>query len=50
MEYSPGLLCGYRQHIKFVKHRNKNWTGEGDFNQFVIDYANSLVDKKEEIK
>jgi hypothetical protein len=33
--------CGYSQHIKFIKHRNKNWKG-GDFKQFVIDYANSL--------
>ncbi len=33
--------CGYDQHIKFVKHRNKNWRG-GDFKQFVIDYANFL--------
>lgn len=41
--------CGYDQHIKFVHHRNRNWNG-GDFNQFVIDYANSLVEEKEESK
>lgn len=34
--------CGYEQHIKFVEYRNKNWIG-GDFDRFVIDYANSLV-------
>lgn len=40
----PTDVCGYEQHIKFVKHRNKNYTG-GDFRQFVIDYANSLEDE-----
>jgi len=39
----PTDACGYDQHIKFVDHRNKNWKG-GDFNQFVIDYANSLTE------
>lgn len=34
--------CGYDQHMKFVKHRNENWSG-GDFVRFVKDYANSLV-------
>lgn len=34
--------CGYDQHMKFIKHRNENWSG-GDFVQFVQDYANSLV-------
>ena len=33
--------CGYEQHNKFVIHRNKNWRG-GDFDQFVVDYANGL--------
>ena len=37
----PTDACGYDQHIKFAEHRNANWKG-GDFNQFVIDYANSL--------
>jgi hypothetical protein len=41
----PTDACGYDQHIKFVDHRNKNWKG-GDFNQFVIDYANSLTEEK----
>ena len=38
----PTDACGYDQHIKFVEHRDMNWSGDGDFNQFVIDYANSL--------
>jgi hypothetical protein len=38
--------CGYNQHMKFVRHRNKNWKG-GDFKQFVIDYANSLDSQPE---
>ena len=36
--------CGYEQHIKFVQHRNKNWRG-GDFKQFIIDYANGLLEE-----
>jgi len=48
--------CGYNQHIKFVKHRNKNWDNyylkhfekyNGDvnklFNDFVLEYANNLL-------
>lgn len=37
--------CGYHQHIKFVHHRNRNWHGstEGEFNQFVLDYADMLM-------
>jgi hypothetical protein len=40
----PTDECGYDQHIKFVGHRDKNWTGKNydEFVQFVIDYANSL--------
>jgi hypothetical protein len=40
----PTDACGYRQHIKFVNHRNKNWYGgtEEKFLQFVRDYANTL--------
>lgn len=40
----PTDACGYDQHIKFVKHRNKNWNEDyqGDFIQFVRDYARSL--------
>jgi len=36
--------CGYKQHIRFVEHRNKNWHGgnQEDFKKFVLDYANSL--------
>ena len=34
--------CGYKQHIKFVHHRNANWHG-GDWNKFVADYARSLM-------
>jgi len=42
----PTDACGYDQHIKFVHHRNKNRKG-GDFNQFISDYANSLVKEEE---
>ncbi len=40
----PTDSCGYEQHIKFVIHRNKNWQGgtREEFNQFIIDYADSL--------
>ena len=36
--------CGYDQHIKFVKHRNKNWNGGSpqEFIAFVKEYALSL--------
>ena len=39
----PTDACGYDQHIKFIHHM-KNWKG-GDWHQFVIDYANSLVEE-----
>lgn len=41
--------CGYKQHIRFVIHRNKNWHGndaEG-FRAFVLDYAAQLDAGKE---
>ncbi len=40
----PTDPCGYDQHIRFAKHRNKNWHGgnEAEFNEFVRDYANTL--------
>lgn len=43
----PTDACGYEQHMKFVDHRNKNYIGETeeDFNQFVINYANSLEEE-----
>ena len=44
----PTDACGYDQHIKFAKHRNKNWKGQTkeEFKQFVLDYADSK-DKEE---
>ncbi len=46
---SPGPIwswatdgCGYDQHLRFVKHRNENWKGEGLFSQFCLDYADML--------
>lgn len=40
----PTDACGYDQHIKFVKHRNKNWHGSTKeaWDKFVLDYADSL--------
>lgn len=40
----PTDACGYEQHIKFVKYRNKYWNEckEGTFYQFVLEYANML--------
>ena len=41
----PTDACGYDQHIKFIQHRNENWHGEPeDWKQFVLDYADSLVE------
>ena len=35
--------CGYRQHVRFALHRNAHFEGyEGDFRQFVLEYADSL--------
>ena len=38
--------CGYEQHIKFVKHRNKHWiagqTKFKTFKDFVFDYCEWL--------
>ena len=41
----PTDACGYRQHIKFVQHRNENWHGKtsNEFNQFVLKYADRLL-------
>lgn len=41
----PTDACGYKQHIKFVRHRNKKWNGGSpeEFLAFVEEYANSLV-------
>ena len=36
--------CGYDQHIKFVCHRNENWDETISWEQFVLDYADSLDD------
>jgi len=38
--------CGYDQHIKFAKHRNKNWKGGtlDEFIDFVEEYAKGLPD------
>jgi hypothetical protein len=42
--------CGYKQHIKFVKYRNKYWTDEraekDTFQQFVLEYAD-LLDRRQ---
>lgn len=37
--------CGYDQHIRFVEHRNKNWSGgtAAEFDQFCLDYADALL-------
>ncbi|OHB71896.1 MAG: hypothetical protein A2W23_06510 [Planctomycetes bacterium RBG_16_43_13] len=36
--------CGYEQHIKFVKYRNKYWQGRSydKYKQFALDYADKL--------
>ena len=41
----PTDACGYEQHIKFVEHKNKNYTGltEKEFNDFVFEYAKQLT-------
>ena len=45
----PTDACGYDQHIKFVKYRNKYWFSMKDgvadwpnFNDFVLHYADKL--------
>ena len=38
----PTDPCGYDQHMKFVAHRNKNWTGEGDLRDFCLNYIKIL--------
>ena len=41
----PTDACGYNQHVRFAEYRNQNWHGEGEqeFNQFILDYADSLT-------
>lgn len=36
--------CEYKQHIRFVEYRNKNWTGGTieEFKRFALAYADSL--------
>lgn len=48
----PTDACGYEQHIKFVEHRNKNWNGSTikEFEQFILDYANTLDRRAGECK
>jgi len=40
----PTDTCGYDQHIKFVRHKNKNWNGttKASFVEFVSEYAAAL--------
>lgn len=40
----PTDACGYKQHIKFVNHRNLNWEGGSvkEFVAFVKEYALKL--------
>lgn len=39
----PTDACGERQHMRFVKHRNRNWHGTLEqWNAFVLAYADSL--------
>ena len=42
--------CGYEQHIKFVKHRNKNWKGktQKEFKEFALAYANDIEQKEKQ--
>lgn len=44
----PTDACGYDQHVRFVEHRNRHWTGgrEG-FAAFVRGYADSLLNVAE---
>ena len=39
----PTDRCGYDQHMRFVRHRNKNWKGGPDFKGFAREYALSLL-------
>jgi len=36
--------CSYEQHMKFVRHRNRNWRGESheEWVEFVLAYADKL--------
>lgn len=34
--------CGYEQHMRFVKHRNAQTALIGDYNKFVLEYADKL--------
>ena len=37
----PTDACGYKQSMRFIKHRNAHWVG-GDWDAFVLAYADSL--------
>ena len=37
----PTDACGYKQHLRFVKHRNECWD-DGDWRAFVLAYADKL--------
>lgn len=40
----PTDACGYAQHIRFVTHRNANWSGgnRDEWRRFVLAYAATL--------
>lgn len=40
----PTDACGYKQHIRFVRHRNDHWDRDtdADWRKFVLDYADAL--------
>ena len=39
--------CGYTQHMRFVKHRSKNWGGgtHEEWVRFLLDYADGLEEE-----
>ena len=43
----PTDACGYDQHIKFVKYRNKYFKGDIDFNEFILGYVDKLEKEKQ---
>jgi len=44
----PTDLCGYDQHIKFVKHRNEHWDEQCEWSDFIREYAHSLLKEAED--
>ena len=38
----PTDVCGYTQHIRFVRHRNEHFKPGDDFKTFALAYADSL--------